>query len=396
MPQPSTPSSSAGSKTFPPNISPRFVFALIAALTAGVFALDLATPLGMADWLLYIPILFLAARFLPNHYLIPLMTAFTVLTVAGSFLSPPGGQVQVGAFNRVVGVAVLWATAFLLLHRTKTEEALRKAHQELEQRVEDRTTELRRTVVRLEEEITARKLAEAERARLLEQVQASHERLQALSRQLIDAQEEERGRIARELHDETGQALTSVLVGLRAIEDLHSVKTVRTWAQELREIVGRSLRDLQRMAHGLRPSILNDLGLEQALKQLASECTNTCQLSVDLHVSGLGARRMSAPFETAIYRIAQEAVTNAAKHAQAKNVSILLTFTESDVKLIIEDNGRGFGGDETRTMPGRSNGLGLLGMQERAALLNGSLTIESVPGKGTGIYVHLPIPERTS
>lgn len=383
-----------GSLMSPPStIPPLFVFALIGALTAGVFALDLTTPLGMADWLLYIPILFLAAWLLPDRHLVPLMAAFTVLTVAGSFLSPPGGQLEVGAFNRVLGVAVLWATTLLLLRRTQTEEALRKAHQELEQRVKDRTAELSRTVDQLEQEIAERMWVEADRARLFEQVQASRERLQALSRQLMDAQEEERWRIARELHDETGQALTSVLVGLRTIEDLHSVKTVRTWAKELREIVGRSLRDLQRLAHGLRPSMLSDLGLEQALRQLVAECTKAYQLSVDLHVTGLGAHRMSAPFETTIYRIVQEAVTNAAKHARAQNVSILLACTESTVKLVIEDNGRGFDGDKALKS---SNGLGLLGMQERAALLNGSLIIESAPEKGTGIYVHLPIPKDTS
>lgn len=241
-----------------------------------------------------------------------------------------------------------------------------------------------------------RKRAEEERARLLKEVQDSHERLQHLSRRMLEVQEEERRRLARELHDQAGQSLTSLLIGLRILEEMPTLAQAQAQAGDLRKITAQALDEVKRLAMGLRPALLDDLGLEAALKRLAKESAQTYRVSMDLHIKGLTNRRLPPPVEMGLYRIAQEALTNAGRHAAAKNVSILLTCSESSVKLIIEDDGRGFDVEKALRLPGSSNHLGLLGMHERVSLLNGTISVESTPGSGTTIYVQLSLEARPS
>ncbi len=245
-------------------------------------------------------------------------------------------------------------------------------------------------------DITERKRTEEERARLLKEVQDNHERLQHLSRRLLDVQEEERSRIARELHDETGQSLTALLLGLRMLDEMSTSETAQARVDDLREIAARALDEVKRLAMGLRPALLDDLGLEAALKRLAEDSGKTHGIFVDLHMNGLNKRRMAFPVETTIYRIVQEALTNAGRHAAARNVSILLTGSESSVKLIIEDDGRGFDVENTLRLSDSAKHLGLLGMHERVALLHGTFSVESTPGSGTTIYVQLPLEAQPS
>jgi PAS domain S-box-containing protein len=245
-------------------------------------------------------------------------------------------------------------------------------------------------------DITERKQAEEERARLLKEVQDSNARLQHLSRRMLEVQEEERRRIARELHDQTGQSLTSLLVGLRVLEDLPTLGRAQTQASDLRKITMDALKEVKRLAMGLRPALLDDLGLEAALKRLVKESAQTYRVSMDLHIKGLTNRRLPPPVETGFYRIAQEALTNMGRHAAAKNVSVLLTCSESSVKLIIEDDGCGFDVEKALRLPGSSKHLGLLGMHERVSLLNGTISVESTPDSGTTIYVQLPLEARPS
>jgi PAS domain S-box-containing protein len=245
-------------------------------------------------------------------------------------------------------------------------------------------------------DITERKQAEEERARLLKEVQDSNARLQHLSRRMLEVQEEERRRIARELHDQTGQSLTSLLVGLRVLEDLPTLGRAQTQASDLRKITMDALEEVKRLAMGLRPALLDDLGLEAALKRLVKESAQTYRVSMDLHIKGLTNRRLPPPVETGFYRIAQEALTNMGRHAAAKNVSVLLTCSESSVKLIIEDDGCGFDVEKALRLPGSSKHLGLLGMHERVSLLNGTISVESTPDSGTTIYVQLLLEARPS
>jgi signal transduction histidine kinase len=203
-------------------------------------------------------------------------------------------------------------------------------------------------------------------------------------RRVVAGQELERQRLARELHDETGQALTSILLGLKAIEEAGNGQDVRQSVVELRKLVVGTLQDVRRLAVELRPKALDDFGLVAALQRLAE--TFAEQTGIRVHVeAALGDSRLPAETETALYRIVQEALTNVIKHAQAGTVSVVLTRKGDRVVAVIEDDGRGF--DPADTSDER---LGLLGMRERIALVGGQLAVESRPDKGTTIAVEVP------
>ncbi len=240
-------------------------------------------------------------------------------------------------------------------------------------------------------DITDRKQAEADRLDLYERLQESHKGLRTLSRRLLEAQDLERRRIARELHDETGQTLTSLLIGMRALEEMPMREAVRERVSELRKTAARAISEIKRLALGLHPSVLDDLGLETALRRLTEEFVHAYGLMVDLHMSGRDGKRLPLAVETILYRITQEALTNVAKHAGGARVSILLQCSPSAAKVIIEDDGRGFDVEAVLASAGRSKHMGLNGMRERAALLSGSVEIESTPGRGTTIYAQVPI-----
>ncbi|HMB18682.1 MAG TPA: GAF domain-containing sensor histidine kinase [Gaiellaceae bacterium] len=203
-------------------------------------------------------------------------------------------------------------------------------------------------------------------------------------RRVVAGQELERQRLARELHDETGQALTSILLGLKAIEEAGNGQDVRRSVLELRELVVGTLQDVRRLAVELRPKALDDFGLIAALQRLAE--TFAEQTGIRMHVeAALGDSRLPAETETALYRIVQEALTNVIKHAQAGTVSVVLTRKGDRVVAVIEDDGRGFDPEDMR-----DERLGLLGMRERIALVDGQLSVESRPGEGTTIAVEVP------
>lgn len=208
---------------------------------------------------------------------------------------------------------------------------------------------------------------------------------------VIAAQEEERRRIARELHDSTSQSLTSLIVGLRMLETASDPKEVISQTQQLRITARQTLDEVHALAVQLRPPVLDDLGLHAALGRFVKEIQQRFNISVDFQVVGLEHKRLPPSIETAVYRILQEAMTNAAKHAEAEHISVLLEERNGLVSGIVEDDGRGFDADQilhTGLLAGR---LGLFGMQERAQQLGGSLVIESKPGQGTTIYLRIPL-----
>lgn len=211
-----------------------------------------------------------------------------------------------------------------------------------------------------------------------------------LLQKVISAQEEERKRIARELHDETSQSLTSLMVGLKVLEEARDPEEVKVRAAELRALVAKTLDEVHHLAHALRPSILDDFGLVAALERYAKRFAGTAGLQVDFYAQDLDGRRLPPPVETTLYRIVQEALTNMAKHANAQNVSIVLEQRGRGVVAVIEDDGRGFDVARWRSKEG-VKGLGLAGMEERASLLGGALTVESRPGSGTTIVVEIPL-----
>jgi signal transduction histidine kinase len=202
-------------------------------------------------------------------------------------------------------------------------------------------------------------------------------------RRVVSAQEEERRRLARELHDETGQALTSILLGLKALEDSRGDDLGKAIA-DVRGLVVQTLQDVRRLAVELRPKALDDFGLEPALERLASGFSEQTGIEVELETRIGG--RLPPDVETVLYRIVQEALTNVVKHARAGRVSILVTRKNGSVAAVIEDDGKGFDPASVR-----EDGVGLLGMSERIALLEGRISIESRDGAGTTLAVEVPL-----
>ena len=204
-------------------------------------------------------------------------------------------------------------------------------------------------------------------------------------RRVVDAQELERRRLARELHDETGQALTSILLGLKTLEETVDGDEPRTAVGELRELVVRTLQDVRRLAVELRPKVLDDFGLVPALERLTETFGEQTGIQVRFE-SGLSGERLPAEVETALYRIVQESLTNIVKHARAGNISIALTRKPAAVAVVVEDDGDGFDPADIR-----EGGYGLEGMRERVGLLDGRLQVESGEGVGTTLVAEIPL-----
>jgi len=221
------------------------------------------------------------------------------------------------------------------------------------------------------DDVTERRRAEERRTRLLAKI--------------VSAQEDERRRVARELHDAVGQSLTALTVGLGALEQSAVGEEVRRSIERLRGLAASTVREAQRLARGLRPSALDDLGLDAALSHHASDYADTHGIAVDYRAEGLNGGRLPHGAETAIYRITQEAMTNAARHAAARSIEVRLRRQPGAILLTVRDDGCGF------VVEPDGQHLGIAGMRERAELLDGSFSIVSRPGEGTLVSVQLPI-----
>jgi signal transduction histidine kinase len=228
------------------------------------------------------------------------------------------------------------------------------------------------------------RLAETFAARAALAVDLSERIAQDSLRRVVEAQELERRRLARELHDETGQALTSILLGLKSLEERMDDPDSRAATEELRELVVSTLQDVRRLAVELRPSALDDFGLVAALERLTASFAEQTGISVDFQTA-LADERLPEEVETALYRIVQESLTNVIKHARARRVSILLARKDGAVKAVVEDDGQGFYPAEP------TGGSGLVGMRERLALLGGRLEVESAPDRGTTVAAEVPV-----
>jgi PAS domain S-box-containing protein len=271
----------------------------------------------------------------------------------------PGGPVV-----RIVG------THFDLTERKLAEDLLRRSHEQLEVRVRERTAELGRANESLRAEIAERERAERARTDLLGR--------------LVFAQEDERRRIAREMHDQFGEQLTALGHRIASLKDAAAAGSDLREPIEALQIVAQQLdRDVDHLVWELRPTALDDLGLRAALSNYVQNWSARAGISAELHASGLLDDRLGSEAETTLYRIAQEALTNVAKHSGARNVELILERRADHVLLIVEDDGAGFD-------PGAgTHGFGLLGMQERASLVGASLEIESAVGQGTTILVRM-------
>lgn len=205
---------------------------------------------------------------------------------------------------------------------------------------------------------------------------------------IITAQEDERKRIARELHDETAQSLTSIKLALKVIEDARELESAARVARDLREMLNQTMEEVSSLARDLRPSVLDDMGLQASLANYIEKCSMVLEKTVDFHLQGLKKLRFAPHVETTVYRIVQEALTNVIKHAQAENISVVVRYSEGILTAIVEDDGMGF--DLSSVAGSQGSGLGLFGMQERAMLVGGTLEIESELGEGTTVYLYIP------
>ena len=264
-----------------------------------------------------------------------------------------------------------------LTDQQHAEQELRLAHDQLEERVGERTEELRLTVESMLAEVKERSAAEV--------------RARGLVGQLVTAQEDERRRISRDLHDQLGQQLTALRLKLASHRERRgSDAGLSAEIEELQALAERIDAEVDFLAWELRPSALDDLGLATALVNFAEEWSKHYSVPAEVHVAGMEGSRLGPQAETCLYRITQEALNNAAKYAQAGRIDIILERRDGSAVLVIEDDGVGFNPAEAADGEG-GRGLGLVGMRERAALLGGSLEIESAPGKGTTIYARVPV-----
>ena len=351
---------------------PQLLHLLLSGISLALFGLDLLLPLGVANTVLYAGVVFLAA--LSPSPRLPVLTAAgcSVLTIVGAWLSPsiPGLPLWVALSNRTFSLVVIWSPVLFLAQRRQAETLLRRANESLEARVQIRTAE-----------IAAKEL-------ILRQTQ---EELRALASRLLTVQDEERRRIAHDLHDDINQRLAMLALSLRTAErpELALPESVRvTLAQSQQDILLLS-EDVRRIAYRFHPSILDDLGVDAALKRLLDDFTHrttikTLLVNPPFHISP------SKAVATAVYRIVQECLSNIARHAKATRVEVELFSSERELDLTVRDNGVGF---EINAAQHERQGLGLFNIRERALALRGTFRVQSQPGHGTEIYVQLPLSE---
>jgi PAS domain S-box-containing protein len=262
--------------------------------------------------------------------------------------------------------------------RKQSEEALRQAHDELEQRVQERTAALALANTQLADEVTERRATEGQVRELLGQ--------------LVNAEEDERRHLARELHDSLGQHLTALTLGLRALQEDPSLPAaLRERLVQLREVTRRLDDDVDRLSYQLRPALLDDLGLNDALRELAGAWAEDSGIPVDIHTRGLRGQRFDAALETTVYRVVQEALTNIRKHAQASRVGLFVELRDGELRAIVEDDGRGMAMENRPLRSGPGRHLGLRGMAERARQAGGRLDVETEAGQGTTVYLSIPL-----
>jgi PAS domain S-box-containing protein len=253
-----------------------------------------------------------------------------------------------------------------LTDRKRMEDSLREARDRLEQRVLERTAELNGALESLEAEMARRRV---------------------LARRLSTAQEDERKRVSRDLHDSVGQLLAGLSLAFKAVETSGSLPpAAAAKLAEAQRVVGELGKEVHALAVRLRPTSLDDLGLEAALGQLVAEWSGRGGVPADFQAVGLGRGRLPAEVETAVYRVVEEALTNVTRHARATRAGVVVTARDGRVTVAVEDDGTGF------DPAAATDRLGLLGMRERVALVGGVLDVESSPGAGTTVIATIPVP----
>jgi len=231
-----------------------------------------------------------------------------------------------------------------------------------------------------------------ENTQLMGTIRRHRQELQRLTEKLFQSQEEERRRIARELHDEAGQSLTAVKLGLDHLEEKHAQGyDVKEEIGEIRQMIQRTASEIRRMAYHLHPTLLSDLGLEPALNLYLREIRKHSDLDIDFQIIGFD-RRINADLETVLYRFSQETLTNTLKHSGAENYTLAIIKSYPRIIFLAEDDGIGF---DAEIIGKDQRSLGLLGMRERISLLKGSFLLRTSPGNGTRIRIEIPLDEES-
>lgn len=370
---------------------------LIVALTLGLLWIDRFIPLGVAIGVLYACVLFLAATSSYHHMPAIIATISSLFIVVGGMgLNIENIPVWMIATNRALSLFIIWVSLFFLLQRRRDVEALRRAHGELEVRVQDRTAELATVNKALVVEITERietesslRISEAALATSQRALQRSGEDLRGLAARLLTAQEEERRRISRDLHDDINQRLAMMVVELETLDRMLPVncQQIGTRLRSLQDNATELSDDVRHLSVTYHPAFLDDLGLEVALKRLVDDLSTRTGLHGTFQGTSV-ARTISQPVATCLYRIAQESLSNVVKHADASKFGIELNCSSEWVTLAVTDDGKGF--DPMSRKQERAS-LGLVSMKERAHLVKGELDVESTVGRGTLIRVRIPL-----
>lgn len=258
------------------------------------------------------------------------------------------------------------------------EEELRRVRDDLESNVHERTLELAQAIASLRREVNERSSAE--------------QRVRSLLGRLVGAVEDERHRISRDLHDTLGQHLSVLTFGLQTLaHDDTTAPAMRQRIAGLLQAAQHMEDEVDRISHELRPLALDELGLDDALRRHAQAWSNESGVAIDLHTSGLRRGLLAPTVESTVYRVVQEALTNVRKHARAQHVSLIAERRADEIRLIVEDDGKGFDPGAIAPQADDRGSLGLKGMNERAALVGGQLQIESTPEVGTTIYLTIPL-----
>lgn len=232
-------------------------------------------------------------------------------------------------------------------------------------------------------------LAASEKARLAEELEARERQIRMLASQMVHVEEAERRRISQELHDEAGQSLLCLRLRLEMLEQQAGAEEgLRRGLAEARRMVERSIEEIRRLVADLSPAVLEHLGLEAALRKLASRCEKT--YGIPVRTAFRLRREVPKPIQRVLYRLAQECLTNAGKHSRAGHLNLSLWSDDKRVRLRVEDNGVGFRVSEAIA---GSHGFGLRGIKDRVELLGGRLELTSAPGCGTSVLIELPAPE---
>ncbi len=338
---------------------------------AAIAVVDFLTPLEVDAWLGYLAVVSAVAWFGSARLAYLLAAVATVLTFVVSFLTPPTIGPLPAVVNRTGGMVLLWAAAILIAKRRAMSDAMA-----------GQAESLRRANEALEQQTKALSAQAIELRR-------ANESLRETPAMLIEVQENERRSISRELHDESSQILTAIILRLSALRRSLAREKMDTRAlDEVSAIAQQLSAALRRLAVNLRPELLDQAGLVAALQEYIQSYGRVYQVSVDLRSDSLGGDRLAPELESALYRIVQEALTNVARYARASHVTVILARGEDMIMATVEDDGVGFDVQAAE----RAGRLGLRGMRERAELRGGTLTIDSRSGLGTRVSVEIPCP----